>query len=144
MNTKQILVWTWTRLCLPHYGCRGSGRTQHSPLHPRWRHLRRQHSEVQLPRGHHHWVCVRGPAGSPCPCASVELEGENRNVSRPILVGTSLGTSGEHLARGKGSLVGDGSSPSVGASRLSCCESRPRQPSVCETGRQECDRPAWW
>lgn len=126
----------------------GPGRTQHSPLNPIWRH----------PEVHCHvapWQQLGMCQGS---CRkhlflyfSWSWREEDRSFKTwtlcPVLVGTSLGRSREHLGwpEEQGLWRAVGAPPSMGDSGAQMLsEPQPRQPSVCETGRRKCDRLAWW
>lgn len=118
MNIKQIMVGTWTRLYLPHYGCRGFleelSTTLSTPGGGTSRdNILKSYCRAATTTGYVTGVLQEAPV-SVLPWSWRE---ENSDVSHPRLVGTFLGTSREHLARRKGSPVGGGSSPLCGRLR---------------------------
>lgn len=125
-----------------------SGRTQHSPLNPRWRHLRRRRSEVQLPCGPLTAAGYVSGVLQGAPLFVLSCGGKRMGASfAPYLwvlpwedLGSIWDDQRNRVSGGQWELtrlwVPQGSDvPS---------EPWPRQPSVCETRRQECDRLAWW
>lgn len=160
MNTKQILVGTKTRLYLPHYGCRRFWKNSAQPCS--FQVEAPQETTFSLQQFRSNWIQLFNTSGPTAPrpqplgmcqesCRkhlSLCFRGAGGRKTATSVTPYLWELSWEHLGSTwpgeRGLPWAVGAHPSVGASGLSCSESRPRQPSVCEAGRQECDRPAWW